>query len=180
MSRSVLIKSLVPLVVVAVVTGAALLRTQAAAPQAKPKDAAVERTRKQVKMLDDVYKSAIVLITSNYVTEESDLAAGAAFVALFNAMKEKGWHEVRLLDATGEPIEKKNTPRDDFEREAIKRLKAGDGWYEQIVERDGKRYLRAATPVPVVLKKCTLCHDHYNDAKPGEAIGALGYTIEIE
>jgi hypothetical protein len=37
-----------------------------------------------------------------------------------------------------------------------------------------------ATPIPVVLKKCTLCHPAYEKAKPGEPIGALGYTIAIE
>jgi hypothetical protein len=48
------------------------------------------------------------------------------------------------------------------------------------VEKDGKKYLRAATPIPVVLDKCVLCHAHYADAKPGTPIGALGYTIPIE
>lgn len=32
-------------------------------------DAAVARTRKQVQMLDDLYKTAIVLVTENYVDE---------------------------------------------------------------------------------------------------------------
>jgi hypothetical protein len=56
----------------------------------KKDDPALERTRKQVQILDDVYKTAIVLITENYVDEASDLAAGAAFQKLFQAMREKG------------------------------------------------------------------------------------------
>ncbi len=146
----------------------------------KSDDPALERTRKQVRMLDDVYKTAIVLITENYVEETSDLAAGAAFQKLFSAMRDKGHHDVRLLDATGEPYEKKNLPRDDFEKAAIKALKEGKGYYEQVVQKDGQRFLRAATPIPVVLKKCTLCHPAYEKAKPGEPIGALGYTIAVE
>jgi hypothetical protein len=142
--------------------------------------APLERTRKNVRMLDDLYKGAIVLITEHYVDESSDLPAGAAFKALFAHMQEKGWHEVRLLDATGEPLNAENSPRDDFERQAVERLKAGDAWYDEVEERDGRRFLRAATPVPVVLKKCTMCHENYNQAAEGEAIGALGYTIEIE
>src|SRR3954463_2351947 len=51
---------------------------------AKSADAAVERARREVRLLDDVYKSAIVLITKHYVTEKSDLAAGDAFKALFS------------------------------------------------------------------------------------------------
>jgi hypothetical protein len=143
-------------------------------------DPALERTRKQVLMLDDLYKSAIVLITDKYVHSDTDLPAGTAFQALFGAMKKKGWHEVRLLDATGEPIVAANAPADDFEKEAIKKLLAGKTGHEQVVEKDNRRYLRSATVIPVVMKKCTMCHEHYNDAKPGQAIGALSYTIPIE
>ena len=143
-------------------------------------DAAVERTRKTTRMLDDLYKTAVVLITEHYVEEDSDLPAGSAAIALFDAMKQKGWHEVRLLDATGQPIEEKNAPQDAFEKDAVRELKSGKPWHEEIVDRDGTRFLRAATPVPVVLAKCTMCHEHYKQAKPGEAIGALSYTLRIE
>jgi hypothetical protein len=40
--------------------------------------------------------------------------------------------------------------------------------------------LRAITPVPVVMQKCVMCHEHYRDAKPGEAIGAISYSVPIE
>jgi hypothetical protein len=152
----------------------------AAKDEPAPADAAVERTRKQVRMLDDLYKTSIVLITEHYVDEKSDLAAGDAFQALFGAMKKNGWHEVRLLDATGEPYDDDNTPRDDFEKDAVKKLKAGEKYVDVVVEKDGKRYLRAATPIPVVMTKCTLCHDNYKDVPAGQAIGALGYTVPIE
>ena len=146
----------------------------------KQQDPALERTRKQVKMLDDLYKTAVVLITTHYVNEDSDLPAGTAAIALFDAMKKKGWHEVRLVDASGEPIEDKNSPRDEFEKTAVAKLKAGDAYYDRVVERDGKRYLRAATPIPVVLEKCIMCHENYRQAKKDEPIGTLSYTILIE
>lgn len=146
----------------------------------KQADPALERTRKQVRMLDDLYKSAIVLITDKYVRSDADLPAGTAFQALFGAMKKKGWHEVRLVDATDDPLVPKNSPQDNFEKEAIKRLLEGKAGHEQIVEKDNKRYLRSATAIPVVSKKCIMCHPHYEDAKPGQAIGALSYTILIE
>ena len=146
----------------------------------KDQDPALARTRKQVLMLDDLYKSTIVLITDNYVTEKSDLAAGAAFQKVFEAMKQKGHHEVRLLDATGEPFDEDNLPKDDFEKTAIEKLKKGEKTYEQVVGQGDKRQLRLATPVPVVLKKCIMCHPAYETAKPGEPIGALSYTIAIE
>lgn len=143
-------------------------------------DAAVERTRKQVRMLDDLYKSAVVLITTHYVNESSSLPAGTAAIALFDAMKDKGWHEVSLLDATGSPLVAKNVADDEFEKKAVEQLKAGGAYYDEVTERDGKKYLRAATPLPVVLEKCTMCHPHYALAKEGEPIGILSYLVEIE
>lgn len=146
----------------------------------KSDDAAVARTRKQVLMLDDLYKTAIVLVTQHYVDEASDLAAGSAFQKLFQAMRDKGHHDVRLLDATGQPYNEKNLPRDGFEKAAIAALKAGKPSYEEVVTTDGQRYLKMATPIPVVMTKCTLCHPAYEKAPAGQAIGALGYTIKIE
>ena len=144
------------------------------------KDPALERTRKQVRMLDDIYKSAVVLITTHYVNDEDDLPAGSAAIALFDAVKKKGWHEVRLLDASGEPIEEKNTAKDEFEKTAVAKLRAGESYYDRVVQKDGQRYLRAATPIPVVLEKCTMCHENYKKAKEGEPIGSLAYTLPIE
>lgn len=141
---------------------------------------AVARTRRTVQMLDDLYKTAVVLITEHYVQDDSDLPAGSAAIALFAAMKEKGWHDVRLLDATGSPLHETNAPQDEFEQTAVDKLKAGESWVEECVEIDGKLYYRAATPIPVVMKKCTMCHANYEDVPEGQAIGALSYTVPIE
>ncbi len=152
----------------------------ARAEKPESKDAALERTRKQVLMLDDIYKTAVVLITDKYVKDEESFPAGSAAIALFDAIKKKGHHEVRLLDATGEPYDKKNVAKDDFEKEAIRQLKQGQATYESVEKRDDGRYLRMATSIPVVLKKCILCHEVYRNAKEGEAIGALSYTLKVE
>lgn len=140
----------------------------------------VDRARATVKMLDDIYKSVIVLITDKYVHTESDYPAGSAAVELFAAITKKGPQNVRLIDVTGAPYEEKNVARDSFEKEGVKQLKAGKDYYEQVVEENGKRYLRAITPVPVVMQKCVMCHPHYEDAKKGEAIGAIVYKLPIE
>jgi hypothetical protein len=148
--------------------------------KAKVDPAAVERARKNVRVLDDVYKSTIVLITDKYVNTKKDMPAGRAAVNLFKQISDKGWHEVRLIDATGTPYNAKNVARDDFDKEGLKQLKSGKGYYEQVEYKDSKPYLRAITPVPVVMEKCIMCHDHYKEAKKGEAIGALTYTMPIE
>lgn len=137
----------------------------------------LERARREIRLLDDIYKTAIVLITKHYVDDKSDLAAGEAFKALFAGVKEKGWHEVRLIDASGEPVNDENKPQDTFEKAAIKALLAGKPYYEEQSEKNGKKYLRAATAIPIVLDKCKLCHDNYRDQK---VIGALGYKLPLE
>ena len=161
-----------------VVVGSVLSRGQAAAPQKDgAKDAALERTRYETRMLDDLYKNAIVLVTKHYVKSDSDLAAGEAFKLLFESMKASGWHEVRLLDGLGAPINDSNQPRDEFERSSMKEILAGKVSVEQVETKNGKRYLRTATTLPMVMDKCIMCHSNYKGQK---IVGALGYTLPID
>jgi len=157
-----------------------LVSAQDAAAKEKPGKKAVERSRETVKMLDNIFKQTIVMVTDKYVHDEDDFAAGSAAVLLFKNISESGDNKVRLIDATGDPHEADNVAKDDFEKQGIKKLKAGQKGYEQVVTKDGKSYLRSLTPVPVVMKKCVMCHAHYADAKPGEPIGAISYTVPIE
>lgn len=145
-------------------------------PAAKVSAQELQRARREIKLLDDIYKTAIVLITKHYVDESSDLPAGEAFKVLFAGMKEKGWHEVRLIDATGQPVNEANHPQDAFEKKAIKALLDGQPYYEEQAQLDGKLYLRAVTPIPIVMDKCKMCHDNYQDQK---VIGALGYALPL-
>ncbi len=139
---------------------------------------AVERAKRQAKMLDTLYKTAIVIITENYVDGSEDLAAGDAFQALFKSMKDNGFHEVRLLDATGDPYDSDNEPKTEFEKRAIKALLAGQAIYEQVASEGGKQYLLSATPIPLVMQKCTLCHSHYEGVKG--PIGSLALKIPLD
>ncbi len=143
------------------------------------KDRAVERARREVLMLDDIYKTAIVLVTEHYVHDDTDLAAGSAFKALFEAVGKKGWHEVRLVDATGEPYNDLNLPKDGFEKDAIKQVVGGKGAVDKVVEEGDKRFLLAATAIPVVMEKCIMCHENYRGVAKGKAIGALSYKVPI-
>ncbi len=146
----------------------------------QPSEAAIERTRETVSLLDQIFKQTIVLVTDKYVEDEDDFAAGSAAVLLFKNVSESGPNKVRLIDATGDPYEADNVAKDDFEKEGLKQLKAGKARYEQIVTTDGEARLRVLTAVPVVHKKCIMCHDQYADAKEGEPIGALSYIVPIK
>lgn len=159
-----------------------LTSSLATAEEAKtaPSKDAVERTRRQVKVLDTVYKNVIVLITDKYVLSEDDFAAGSAAVLLFERITDTGFHKVRLLDATGEPYDSDNVAQDEFEKNGVKQLKAGKDYVEKIIHKDGEPYLRAMTPVPVVMKRCTMCHANYLDVPKGHPIGAISYTLPIK
>ena len=137
----------------------------------------LKRVQREVKMLDSIYKNAIVSITKHYVNDEDMIPAGTAFKQLFVAVEKEGWHRVRLLDATGEPYNDENVAEDEFEKKAVKALAAGKSIVEEIEVRNGIRHLRTATPIPVVLEKCVMCHDNYADIPKGKAIGALSYTL---
>jgi len=143
------------------------------------KEPAVERARREVLMLDDIYKTAIVLVTENYVHDDTDLAAGSAFKALFEAVSKKGWHDVRLVDATGEPYNELNLPKAGFEKDAIKQIVEGKSAVDKVVVEGDKKFLLAATAIPVVMEKCIMCHENYRDVAKGKAIGALSYKVPI-
>ena len=68
-----------------------------------PGPAAVARTRETVRMLDDMYKSAVIHITKTYVSARERTPAARAAKLMFKDMAAKGWHDARLIDATGEP-----------------------------------------------------------------------------
>ncbi|WP_166831652.1 c-type heme family protein [Thalassoroseus pseudoceratinae] len=147
----------------------------------KPRKAAVKRTREVVKALDDIYKRTIVLITDKYVHDTDDFAAGSAAVLLFKQISTSEFQDVRLIDATGEPYEDANVAKSEFEKQGLKALKDGKSYYEKVAMKDGKPYLQALTPVPVVLDKCIMCHPHYEDAKKNnEIIGAISYELPIK
>jgi hypothetical protein len=163
------------------ITGSALSPAHTAPNDPKEPDAvALKRARREVRMLDDIYKTAIVLITDKYVKTRKDYPAGRAAIKWLRDVSEKGHPEVRLIDVSGEPYSPSNTARDAFEKEGVKQLRAGKGYFDRVEHKDGKSYLRAITAIPVVSEKCILCHDHYKLAKKGEAVGALTYTVPIE
>ncbi len=141
-----------------------------------PDKAAVERTREQVKMLDDLYKTAVVGINDTYVEKQTDIPAAVVAMKLFEAMKKKGYHDARLIDVTGKPKNEDNIAKSAFEKTAVKEINGGKDYYEEIGEKDGKPVFRAATLVPAVNKICASCHSK----KVGDKLGAIIYELPIK
>ena len=142
-----------------------------------PNAKAVERTRAQVQMLDDLYKNFVVSITATYVGAEENVPAAKVAMKVFQAMHKKGWHKARLVDASGQPVRKANLPKTPFEKSAVAQLKKGKTYYEEIGRENGQDILRAATIVPVVMKQCITCHQ---GKKVGDLLGAIVYEVPIK
>ncbi len=137
----------------------------------------LEHARKTVRMLDDLYKTYIVLITQEYVDDPSVLPAATLSKRVFKSMSKKGWYKTRLLDATGTPFNPENNPKDEFERDAIKAMIAGKTYFEKIEKIEGQDHLRAVTSVHAVMKGCIACHP---DRKFGDLLGGIAYIIPLE
>ena len=163
--------------VIAGVVVANVLRTDTRSIQAAEPDAEkVERAREQVKMLDDLYKTAVVAVTKNYVERQADTPAAAIAKEVFAAMHKKGYHTARLVDVTGKPKNKDNVAKTDWEKKAVAAIKAGKEYIDEVGERDGKPVLRAATVVPAVLPQCIICH-----GKPeNNLLGTIVYELPIK
>lgn len=140
-------------------------------------DPPLERAREQVKMLDDLYKTAVVSITERYVGKQDEQPAIMVAKDVFGAMRKQGWHSAKLLDATGDPMNESNAPQTDFEKAAVKEINAGKPYFDRVVGEGKDRRLLAATVVPVVNKKCAICHNH---RKVGEVLGFIRYDVPIK
>ncbi|HQR06028.1 MAG TPA: DUF3365 domain-containing protein [Gemmatales bacterium] len=138
--------------------------------------AVLERTRESVRMLDDLYKTAVVSITDKYIEDQLHTPAAAVAKDVFKAMKAKGWHSARLVDATGKPKNEDNLPHSDFEKNAVAQIKLGKANYEEIGEVNGKPMLRVGTVVPGVMKQCAVCHG----TKDGKVQGDIIYVLPIK
>jgi len=140
------------------------------------KDRDLRSARRETKMLDTLYKTAIVSVTQTYVIDDSSTAAITTFQPVLKAMKEGKWHEVRLVDGLGEPINPDNSPKDAFEKRAIKEMLAGKESIDSVEQIDGKDVLRTMTILPMALDKCVLCHENYRGKK---IVGGVSYQVPL-
>jgi hypothetical protein len=157
-------------------------RPAAVAQDKKPKDAkepdqaAVERTRATVRMLDNLHKSYVINITDTYVKAQEKTPAAAVLKKVFVQMEKNKDGTGRLIDASGDPIRKENVAKTDFEKKAVTTIKGGKSYYDEVATVDGKQVLRAATVVPAVMDACVNCHPN---VKKNDTLGVLVYEIPI-
>jgi len=140
------------------------------------RDKNLRGARRETKMLDTLYKTAIVSVTQTYVEDDSSTAAITTFQPVLKAMKDGKWHEVRLVDGLGEPINPDNAPKDAFEKRAIKEMLAGMEVVDEVEMIDGQEFLRTMTILPMALDKCVLCHENYRGKK---IVGGVSFQVPL-
>jgi hypothetical protein len=159
-------------------TAAALLAMALSSPRLRAAEPApaggpeLERAREQVKMIDELYKNAVVSITNKYNGPPAIKVAKDVFAA----MEKSGWHKAKLIDATGVPQNEANLPQTAFEKRAVKAIQAGKPYYEEVAGEGIERTLYAATVVPAVTQKCATCHG----VNQGDLLGFIRYEIPVK
>lgn len=148
-----------------------------AADSSRPDQEAVQRARDTVKLLDDLHKGYVVNITATYVKAQERTPAAHVAKKVFAYVEKNGGPTVRLIDATGAPINKENVAHSDFEKRALRKLADGEKYFSEVGRKNNRHVLRAATPVPVVMQQCIRCHPGH---KEGELLGALVYEVPIK
>src|SRR3954465_4991545 len=89
---------------------------------------ALGRARAQARMLDDLFKVAVVDITNRY---DGPPAAKVA-KTIFAAAKDKKYFDAKLLDATGSPLNEANVAGDAFEKRAARAMREGKTYLEEV------------------------------------------------
>ena len=135
-------------------------------------DPGVARARQEVKMLDELYKTAVVSITEKYQKGQPAIMVAKD---IFKAMENGRYHSARLVDATGSPLGEGNVPKTDFEKRAAEAMQAGKTYIEEVAGQGQDRRLLAATVVPAVHRRCAECHG----VKQGELLGFIRYEVPI-
>ncbi len=138
---------------------------------------AVKRARQTVKLLDEMYKAFIVLITDEYVKDDTMFSALTVSKKVFEKMGAKGWYKARLIDATGDPHNPENSPKTKFERDAIEAFIDGKSFFDKTEKIGGEYYYQAASSLSIVTDGCTICHPHN---KYGDLLGGISYTFPLD
>jgi hypothetical protein len=141
-----------------------------------PTQAAIERTRGTVRLLDNLNKGYVIEITKTYVKAKEHAPAATVLKKVFAYMEKKGDGSGRLIDATGSPLREGNVAKTDFEKKAVAAIKGGKPYIDEVGMKNGKPVLHAATVVPAVMDACLNCHPN---VKKNDVLGVLVYELPI-
>ena len=135
-------------------------------------DPALARARREVKMLDELYKTAVVSITEKYQRGQPAIMVAKD---IFKVMEDGRYHSAKLVDASQAPLGVDTEPATDFEKRAAEAMREGETYVEEVAGEGDDRRLLAATIVPAVHPRCAACHG----VEVGDLLGFIRYEIPI-
>lgn len=164
------------LAVMSAAVALSVFRAVTAAPQSKA-NPPVERVplaeaRRQVRMMDQIYQTAVGATHKMYVQDPGTPAAVIWAKQVINQMKGKGWPDARLFATHDRPLNPENAPADGFERAATAAFKQGKTSFEQVTPGE----LRYATDIRILDEKCIMCHVRN---KQGDLVGGVSYRVPL-
>jgi hypothetical protein len=131
-----------------------------------------EEARRMVRMMDDIYRSAVLTTQRMYVHDPGTAAAVTWAKQVMRDLHGKGWPEARIFASTDRPLNPDNKIADDFEREALLAFKQGKSAFEK-TEGGVFRY---ASELRVTDKSCLMCHVRN---KEGDLLGGVSYRALV-
>jgi len=138
----------------------------------KPVRLSAEEAGRTVRLLDDVYQSAVINTHKMYVRDPGTPSAVTWAKQVLRDVNGKGWPAARVFAASQRPLNPENDPADAFEEEAVKQFQRGQPVFERL---DGD-VLRYASSIRVVDRSCLTCHVHNRE---GDLLGGISYRAPL-
>jgi hypothetical protein len=143
------------------------------APKPAPVRVSLTEARRLVRMMDDIYKHAVMATHKMYVQDAGTPSAITWAKQVLPQVEAKGWPRAHIFSATGRPLHPDNEPQDDFERAAVRGFQAGKSAVEA-VEGDTLRY---ASEIRVTDRSCLMCHVRNHE---GDLLGGVSYRVALQ
>lgn len=138
----------------------ALGHGDAATPQhverAPNEDSVVElpEARRRAELLHNVFESTLYSMHRNYFKPDKQMPIPSrALEGVFYSVSRRSGVEVRWLAVNAQAMSIDHKPKDPFERAAVKSLRRGQKWYEEVAEGE---YRRAGAIT--LFSECIKCH----------------------
>ena len=126
-------------------------------------------------VLTDAVVAAVVSVSDACPpgSTPEEILAGSRTISLLVPESQSA---IRLIDASGDPLDASNVPLDRFEARGMPKLLAGD----PIVQEVYGRRLRTLVPLTSDMHgNCATCHTGFSAMPSGTVVGAAGFDVRL-
>ncbi len=154
--------------------GTALAGTASnAKPVAIAQPISLAEARRTVRLMNDIYVTAVLTTSKMYVQEPGTAAAVTWGKQVIREVNSRGGPQARIFTTADRPLNPENGAIDAFEREAGAAFVKGEAALEKV---SSGRY-RFAVPLRITDKSCLTCHVRN---RVGDLLGGVSYSAVIQ